>query len=115
MPAAPTRPARISEQSPNFRYNVGNGALLSYNAADAQALFTLFGQGAGHAATVEGLAWQYVSGLTGHSAGDLWTDNGYNYLQLGSGVGVSTAPVPEPASLALLGLGAFALLRRRRT
>ncbi|RYG30833.1 PEP-CTERM sorting domain-containing protein [bacterium] len=39
---------------------------------------------------------------------------GSNYLQLAEVEAFSSRPVPEPASIAALGMGAFALMRRRK-
>ncbi len=78
-----------------------------YNLSAMEQLFDLYAAGTGSVA-IGGETWQYETGLTGHTAGDAWSDGGFYYVQLGDGAGVST--IPEPSTLALLASGLIGLL-----
>lgn len=81
------------------------GATEVYRAADQTFVPTIIGTG--------------ISGMS-FATGGVVADrvrvqlSGSNYLQLAEVEAFSSNPVPEPASIAALGLGALALLRRRR-
>jgi hypothetical protein len=93
---------------------LGNQTGLTYTADDANALFNAF-DGA-TSVVVDGLTWNYVTGLTG-AAGDL-SGSGTNFtLQLDGSTGLSTIAIPEPGTWAMLCLAGFGLFARvaRRT
>lgn len=90
--------------------------LSGYGADDMQSLFTVYDDATG--ATQKNIGdrtWQRATGLTGHAAGDVWSQDGSYFMQLdSSGAGVSAAaPIPEPAAVGLLGVGGLAAMGSR--
>jgi hypothetical protein len=68
------------------------GALADYGAGNMSALFDLYSAGTG-STTMGNLTWGYITGLSSHNAGDIWSDGSRYYVQLGAdGSGVATLP-----------------------
>jgi len=91
-------------------YNLADNATLSYDAGEADALFSLHAGGSG-STVVDGRAWHYTTGLSGGVGTVVEDGNGGFFLQLApDGSGVQT---PEPASLAIFAAGVLMIGRRR--
>ncbi len=92
-------------------YSLGIFSTLKYNTTDGNSLLTAYAANAN--TTVEGTAWDYVTGMDvgSHVAGDVWTKDGVTYLLMdaGAGAGMATA-VPEPSAIVLAAFGLMGLL-----
>ncbi len=90
----------------NYRLNDGMIRALvtvpafmsGYDADIMNQLFALFNAADGsQSLDINGLRWHYSSILpSGHSAGDVWGDGAFNFIQLGTGpTGVCSNPIPQ--------------------
>jgi len=97
-------------------FSVGNDSVLNYNASDANTLFGIYAA-QGQGATSDGLVWEYVTGLSTGSLGELIN---HNTLILGGSEGdwSGVRVVPEPGAITLLMAGLIGLIcyawRRRK-
>jgi len=101
----------LSEAEAKALYGLATHASLGYDLGQVAQLLGLYAEGGD--LTLGGLTWRSAGGLA-TPLGEVVEQGGYYYLRLDDGGG-GVWTLPEPTSLALLGLGALALLRRRRS
>lgn len=91
----------------------GVSELTGYDSLTMEKLIGAYRSAGAKSAAVGSLTWDYVTGLSGHAAGDIWEADGAYYVQFGADSGVVAVPEPAPITLLLLGLAALAVPHRR--
>ncbi|MEW6536214.1 MAG: hypothetical protein AB1454_11425 [Candidatus Auribacterota bacterium] len=96
----------------------GNTFGYDWDLTDINTLYTLFTAGENNQewdpVIVDGAVWRYSdTTYAGHSAGDRWTENGIDYIYLGT-AGLEGGFIPEPASIILIGITCALMIFKSR-